>query len=125
MKKLISAQLIKFLLVGIVNSIFGYGCFALFLFFNLGDALALFLATVLGVLFNYKSVGLLVFNSKSGNKLFFRFLLVYIFVYLVNLTGIRGFSYLGLPAYLGGLFMLLPVALLAFLLNRNFVFKYA
>ena len=48
-------KLIKFILVGILNTAFGYSLFALFIFLNMHYSLAVFLSTVLGVLFNFKS----------------------------------------------------------------------
>lgn len=54
-----------FLLVGVMNAAFGYGCFAAFLYLGLHYSLALLLATILGVLFNFKSIGALVFGSKK------------------------------------------------------------
>ena len=45
-------KLVRFLLVGVMNAVFGYGCFAGFLYLGLHYSMALLLATILGVLFN-------------------------------------------------------------------------
>ena len=116
-------QFVRFIVVGILNSAFGYGCFALFLFLGLHYTVALLLATVLGVLFNFKSTGALVFGSHD-NKLILRFIASYAVVYLVNVLGIKMFAAAGLAPQYGGALMLLPMAVLAFILNKKFVFTH-
>lgn len=115
----------RFLLVGVVNTAFGYGCYVLFLYFGLADWAALLVATILGIIFNFKTIGALVFRSASNRYLFPRFLAVYIVTYCVNLALIWGLKHFGLSSYAAGACALLPVALLAFILNKTFVFKNA
>ena len=67
---------IKFLAVGVLNTLFGYGIFALLLFIGLHYAVASILATICGVLFNFKTTGTLVFNNND-NRLIFKFISVY------------------------------------------------
>lgn len=110
-----------FLLVGGVNTLFGYGLFALLMFFGVHYALALFVATIVGVIFNFKSTGALVFES-SDNRLVLRFILGYVVVYLFNLAGIRCLEALGVGAIVGAAFMMLPAAVLSYILNSRFVF---
>lgn len=116
-------QFVRFLLVGVINTLFGYGCFALFLYVGLHYTLALFLATILGVLFNFKSIGALVFKSHD-NRLIFRFIGSYIAVYFVNVVGIKAFSYFGVTPYVSGAILIFPMAILAYMLNKRFVFSY-
>ena len=85
-------------------------------------ALALLLATAAGVLFNFKSTGVLIFKSHN-NRLIFRFVAVYVLVYGVNVASIKLLQVLGVGPYYGGALLLLPMALLAFLLNRKYVFR--
>jgi putative flippase GtrA len=122
-RNLIGRQFIKFLLVGLLNSLFGYGCFAVLLYLGLHYPIALFLATVLGVAFNFKSTGALVFGSRN-NRLIFKFVASYAIVYLVNAAGIRIFTEFGYAPYIGGAILILPMAVLAFILNKRFVFNY-
>ena len=122
-RNILGRQFTKFLLVGALNSLFGYACFAIFLYFGLHYAAALFFATVLGVLFNFKSTGALVFGSHN-NRLIFRFVASYAIVYLVNTAGIKIFTELGCAPYIGGAVLILPMAILAFILNKRFVFNY-
>ena len=114
-------QFIRFLLVGVLNTLFGYACFAVFLYAGMHYTVAMLLATVLGVLFNFKSTGALVFGSRD-NRLIVRFVASYVVVYLANVFGIMLFERAGFLPQVGGALMLLPAAVLAFFLNKKFVF---
>jgi putative flippase GtrA len=116
--------LVRFLAVGFLNSVFGYGCFAILLYAGIHYALALLMATVAGVLFNFKSTGVLVFKSHN-NRLIFRFVMVYTLLYGINVAGIKLLQITSVEPYYGGAFMIIPMALLAFLLNRKYVFHSA
>lgn len=117
-----SSLFFRFLLVGLLNTAFGYGCFTLLLYAHLHYSLALFIATILGILFNFKTTGALVFKS-SNNILIFRFVLVYAVVYGINLIGVEAFLRLGFTPYLGGAILVFPMAALAFILQKRFVFS--
>ena len=119
----IKRQLFSFLLVGILNTIFGYGLFALFIYLGLYYPLAVLLSTILGVLFNFKTIGGLVFGSND-NKLIFKFILVYVIIYLLNIFFLWLFKRLGFEnMYLNGFVLLIPLAAVSFLLNKCFVFR--
>ncbi len=123
-RDLLKVKFLKFLLVGLLNSAFGYGCFALFMYLGLHYSLALLLATALGVLFNFKSTGSIVFGSKN-NRLIFRFVAGYTFVYCVNLGCIAALAQFGVVPYISGIALILPMAILSFIINNRFVFNYA
>lgn len=114
-------QFVRFLLVGVLNTLFGYACFYALLLVGLHYAVAMALATVMGVLFNFKSTGSLVFGSRD-NRLILRFVCTYVVVYLANIGGIGLFREAGLSPKVGGALMLLPAATLAFILQKKFVF---
>lgn len=121
---LLKVKLVRFLLVGLLNAAFGYGCFAAFLYLGLHYSAALFLATLLGIAFNFKSTGALVFGSRN-NKLIFRFIAGYGIVYCANVAGIAALKTVGMDPYLAGIALILPMALLSFFINNRFVFNYA
>lgn len=114
----------RFLAVGVLNSLFGYGCFAFLIFLGLHYSLALLLATVAGVLFNFKTTGYLVFRS-SDNRLIFRFAATYAIVYIANVSILKSLLLVGVDLYYGGAILILPMAALSFILNKRFVFKNA
>ena len=113
---------IKFLAVGVLNTLFGYGIFALLLFVGLHYAVASILATILGVLFNFKTTGTLVFNN-SDNRLILKFISVYCLTTVLSIGGLKIAKMSGINLYLSGLFLTCVMALVTFILQKNFVFK--
>jgi len=114
-------QFIKFLAVGGLNTLFGYGVFAGFVALKFHYSLAALLSTLLGILFNFKTYGTLVFKNTS-NRLIFRFFGVYGFTYALTVLAIAGLKSLGLSSYAAGAVTAIPMALISFSLNRRFVF---
>jgi putative flippase GtrA len=115
-------RFIKFLLVGFINTCFGYGTFALLLFLGLHYAFASLVGTILGVVFNFFTTGRLVFQN-SNNLLIGKFISVYIIIYVINLACLAILNHYNFNLYIGGLLLILPLAFLAFYLNQRFVFK--
>jgi putative flippase GtrA len=112
-----------YILVGILNTAFGYTLFALFIFLRFPDSLAVLLATLAGVAFNFRTIGKMVFKSND-NSAIIRFLLVYGMTYLLNVAGLRVLAALyHLSMYRAGAVLLLPMALISFLLHKGFVFR--
>lgn len=123
-------QFIRFVLVAVLNTLFGLFINYVFLFIfehllklNHAYIVSNFLATIVSILFNFKTYGILVFKNKN-NKLLLRFLAVTFFTYLVNIGGIRSLEYLGSSNnYLNLTIMAIPVGLLNYVLNSVFVYK--
>jgi putative flippase GtrA len=115
-------KFVKYIAVGIVNAIFGYSLFALLIYMNVHYALAMLLATIIGVMFNFKTIGIIVFKSND-NSLIFKFVLVYAITYLVNVAGLRMFDEHNFNMYLGGLLLLFPIAVISFMLHNRVVFR--
>lgn len=120
--KLFKKKLFRFFLVSGLNTLFGYGLFALLIYWGLDYPIALFISTIAGILFNFKTIGSLVFKSNN-NILIFKFFGVYGITYLCNVAGLAFFKTLNLNTYIAGAILLVPVGLLAFILNKTFVFK--
>jgi putative flippase GtrA len=120
-ENLTARQFLRFLVVGSLNTAFGYALFAAFTYVGLAYPYAIALATVGGVLFNFQSVGRLVFSHAPKSR-FFRFVGVYVIVYLINLAGVQGLLGFGLGVYIANAIMLIPLSVLAFALNRKLVF---
>jgi putative flippase GtrA len=116
------ARFIRFLLVGGLNTLFGYSVFALLILLHVVYPVAAFLATTLGVLFNFKSYGVLVFGSHD-NRLIFRFFFVYGICYLVGLVPLAWASAHGVSLLLMAAICAIPMAGFAFTLNRRLVFR--
>jgi putative flippase GtrA len=119
---LIRNQFIRFLVVGGINTLFGYSVYALSLFLGFHYSLAAVISTILGVLFNFKTTGRIVFNNRN-NWLLFKFIGVYAVTCLVNILALKIFNHYSVDLYLAGFVLLFPSALLAFFLNKKFVFS--
>jgi putative flippase GtrA len=115
-------QLIRFLMVGGLNTVFGYTLFAILTYVGVVYPIAIALATIGGVLFNFHSIGKLVFNGAPRSR-FWRFVAVYCIVYGVNLGGVHLLLKATHNVYIANAVLLVPLSLLAFFLNRRFVFK--
>lgn len=121
-KKFIKNKFIRFLFAGGLNTLFGYGFFAFLLWLGLHYALASLFATFFGILFNFKTTGVIVFNSHN-NLLIFKFFAVYGIIYILGVLGLYLFDLFSISAYIGGAILILPMSCLSFILNKNFVFK--
>jgi putative flippase GtrA len=117
-------QVLRFLAVGALNALFGYGLFALLIFLGVHYAAAVLLSTIAGVLFNFKTTGRLVFGS-GDNRLLLRFVAVYAVVYAVNVLLLKALLAAGIGPYAGGALLILPMAALAFILMKRLVFTHA
>ncbi|MCX6238351.1 MAG: GtrA family protein [Bacteroidia bacterium] len=122
LNKLLKNKLILFFVVSGLNTVFGYGLFALLIFIGIIYPLALLISTIAGILFNFKTIGVVIFKNHN-NILIFKFLGVYGITYLCNLGGLALFKSFEINIYLSGAILLIPVGLLAFILNKIFVFK--
>lgn len=116
-------KFVKFLFVGGINTLFGYGVFALFIWFGLHYGVANFFSIVLGIIFNFFTTGYFVF-SNTNKKLFWRFLAVYSINWSISTSIMyvcKLCNYNNL--YIIGAILLLPMAFLSFLLMKYFVFN--
>jgi len=120
--KLYKNKLFRYILVAGINVVAGYGVFAFLIFLKLHYALAVTVSTIFGILLGFKAFSHLVFDNKN-NLLIFRYLIVWAIVYILNIGGLAVMNYHKINNYLAGFIMLVPLAALGFLLNKEFVFK--
>jgi len=122
LKKYITERFIIFLLVGGLNTIFGYGVFALCIYLKLHYSLASLISTVLGILFNFKTTGIIVFKNND-NVLIFRFFLVYGISFCIGLFLLFLLNQMGISNYIGGAILIIPGAIIAYTLQKMLVFN--
>jgi len=115
-------QILNFISVGIINTLVGYGLYAVFIFLGLHYTTAVLFATVLGVLFNFKTIGKFVFH-KNDNRLIFKFVGVYAVVFCVNIIVIKVLLWYGMDEYIAGFCAIIPSAVVSFVLNKWFVYR--
>ncbi|WP_443082171.1 GtrA family protein [Sulfurospirillum sp. 1612] len=121
-KYMFNHQVMRFLIVGVMNTIVYYTLYSLFLFLGFDYKISVALATILGVLFNFKSFGKYVFYNDD-TRLIFKFIGVYIVLFCLNLLLIKLFHILIENYYIAGFLAIFPCAVASFYLNREFVFK--
>ena len=115
-----SILLYKYLLIGGVNTSFGYCVFAFLLFFGIHYSLAVLVATILGILFNFQTYGRFVFKNHSWNLLG-RFVFVYTSMYLANITLLLVFDLFVANLYISGAMTTPVIAYLGYILNKRYV----
>ena len=119
---MLKKQLIKFLIVGVLNTIVGYSLYAFFIYVGINYVLAIFFSTILGVLFNFKTIGKLVFENND-NSLLTKFILAYIVTFIINVSIVTGLRSVGYNDYNAGLVAVIISAAISFVLAKYFVFK--
>lgn len=119
---LVDSQLLRFLLVGALNTAFGVGVYCLAIFVGLPYFIATLLSNVLGVLFNFVTTGRLVFRN-SDKRLIFRFVACYVVVYCINTAVVKLFLMASLNSYWAGIAATPVTALCSYFLLKRFVYK--
>jgi putative flippase GtrA len=114
-------RFVRFLAVGGLNTAFGYSLFAAFVLLGLGSGPALAAATVLGIAFNFRTTGRIVFASRDDRRLP-RFLAVYAAQFLLNWSLLRGLEAAGMSPLLAQLILVGPIAVATYLMMAKFVF---
>jgi len=120
----LNQKLVKFLGVGLINTLVGYSIYAILIAANISYFLALFVATITGVTFNYFSIGRLVFKSSGGLVIYGKFIATYVLIYFVNAIGLELIiKNLDANPYLGQVLCVPPSVLLSWILMNYWVFK--
>lgn len=114
-------HLIKFVLVGIANTAFGYVLFALFYLLLGSHQVAITLATACGVVFNFHSTGRLVFRSRRLSALL-PFAAGCVAVWLVNILLLDELTALAISPLVGQALALPLLVLLSYTISRYLVF---
>lgn len=84
-----SWTIVKFIGVGLLNTVVGYAIYAILILLNVPYLAALLIATIAGVTFNYFSIGRLVFKSSGGLIVLAKFIAAYGVVYFANAVGLE------------------------------------
>jgi putative flippase GtrA len=120
--KVIPVRFIIFLAVGGINTIFGYGVFALCIYLKFHYVLASVIANVLGILFNFKTTGVIVFKN-SDNTLLLKFFMVYGISFCIGIIYLWVMNQFAISNYISGALWIIPNAIIAYTLQRILVFK--
>ncbi|MBI2256319.1 MAG: GtrA family protein [Proteobacteria bacterium] len=118
---LLVPELLRFGVVGLINTAVSYGLYSLLIFVGFGYPAASFCALCTGIVWSFFTQGRLVFRQRLQGR-FPRYLLVWCLLYFANLGFIALLIALGAGPYLAGFIAIVPVTALSFLLQRHFVF---
>jgi putative flippase GtrA len=114
-------QLLRFYQAAIVNTVFGFGMYALLVAAGLNPFVAQAIAFVCGVAFNYFTYSRHVFRDSAPAKV--RFVLSYLGVYILNVTLFAGFRLIIPNVYIAGAAMMLAASLLTYFVLKLLVFR--
>lgn len=112
---------VRFVVAGGVNAIFGFTTYSATILFGLPVWVALVVANVAGVAFNFMTMGRYVFQNLVLAR-FPRFLSSYVLLYFVNLAAIDQLSAWIPGKIVGQAILTIPMALLSYVILRRFVF---
>jgi putative flippase GtrA len=121
LRALVAVPFVRFLGVGVFNTALGYALFAAFVLIGAPTLMAVMASTALGALFNFGSIGVIVFASKDMTLLP-RFLAVYVGQCAINALLLIGLAMLRLEPLLAQLLLLPLLASGTYLAMRHCVF---
>lgn len=118
------AQFLRFLAVGMLNTLFGYAIFAGLVLAGLAPMPALVLAYLAGVPFNYFTTGRFVFGGAPRSRAAFaRFVVAYVVIYGFNAVLYRVAEMAVAGPLLAQALCIPAVAVFSFLLFKLHVFR--
>lgn len=120
--RLLDVQVVRFVVVGVVNTAFAYGIYAMLLYAGLSYAVANLIALICGILFSFKTQGAFVFR-RTANHLLGRFVLSWALIYLVTIAIVGRLIAFGFNAYIAGALAIPFSTALSFLSQKYFVFR--
>lgn len=109
-----------FIAAGVINTLFGYGAFALLLWAGLGKDLAVLFGMIAGIAFNYGTIGK-VFAAQGFSRLP-HFLATYAVLFVANISALRLLGSFGLSHLVAEAIILIGLVPVTFLAMRLFVF---
>jgi putative flippase GtrA len=115
-------QVIRFGVVGSVNTGFSFGLYLCLVWLGLHYVAANLLATIAGILFSFRTQGRFVFGDTRWRQLW-RFVPVWAGLFGFNTLLIAVFVRLDLNAYQAGALALLPTVILSYFVQKHFVFE--
>lgn len=115
----------RFLFVGVLNTIFGYGIYALFIYIGIQYILANTLSYILGILHSYIWNKYFTFKQTHRNLLeFIRFVSVYLLSYASSCLLLWLFvGKMGMSAYIAGVLSLFITTVISYVGHNFFSFQ--
>ena len=114
-------QFLRFILVGILNTAFGYVVFATIYLLTRAPVFAIVSGTVICVIFNFFTTGRIVFENNKISRLI-PFALNYAVICTLNILLFKFLESVGFQVFIAQLVCLPLVVLAGFIFNKKFVF---
>ena len=116
-----SHQVVRFLVVGAGNALFGYAVYLFGLWIGLLYQMALICSTILGAIFNFFTTGQIVFENHKLTRIV-GFLAIYGIMLVINLALLTVLVGCGVAKAYAQLILLPAIVALSFVLNKYLVF---
>lgn len=117
----ISRRFIRYLFVGGLNTVFGFLAYSVFILMKLPTWVALLGGNIAGVVFNFFTIGGIVFLNLSVSRAPL-FALSYAVIYFINLELLGWITAWVHGRIVAQAILTLPMALLSYLILRSYVF---
>ncbi|NDG39094.1 MAG: GtrA family protein [Betaproteobacteria bacterium] len=121
MPNLQRSLIVKFVLVGSLNTAFSYCVFASLVYLGLAYAVANFAALLLGLAFSFRTQGAWVFRNRD-KRLWLRFTVCWAAIFVFNIGCIAALMHAGLDVYLAGAVALMPSTIMSYFVQKFLVF---
>ncbi len=119
---LLQNQVVRFGVVGGMNTAFSYAVYALGIYVGLAYYIASFAALVFGIIVSFFTQGKIVFGAQLKGR-FPAFVVMWGLLYLMNIGAIRLMVEFGMNYYTAGLIAAFPVVAASFILQKFIIFK--
>ena len=114
-------QLFRYYQAGVVNTAFGFGLYALLVWTGLNLFLAMALAQVAGVMFNYMTYGRYAFAEHTGSRR--RFLAAYGVNFLLGQAGLAACKLVIASPYIAGICSVAAVSVINYFILKRDVYR--
>ena len=116
------SRIARFCAVGLVNTTFSYGIFAILTSISDHHDVNLLISTVLGIIFAYGNSKRFVFKSRRTGR-FLHYVAGYALAFVVNLITLNGFIKVGLNALAAQAISMPIVVVVSYVINATIVFS--
>lgn len=125
MKKILDSSFVRYLFVGVFNTLFGFGIIFILMYYGVLAEIANLIGYFFGILLSYLLNKYFTFRSKNSHKKeFYKFIIAMGIAYLINLCALSiSYRILHIDKYLSQIIAGICYTISGYLLNRFFTFK--
>lgn len=120
-RSLFKIQFVRYVLVGVGNTAFSYGIYAVLLWLGLDYRIANLSALLLGIAFSFTTQGNVVFRNATRIT-FVKFVIAWSIIYVFNISIITLLMRASMSAYWAGAVATIPVTFVSYFILKFAVF---